>query len=164
MRQRSLLSLLPLALVTAAALEAAASPAAAPAQPSYERTSSGTRWLEGASGLAIKMLVEEENLGSGEVEVGEITFPAGSQGQAHRHQAIEIFYVLSGTMEHVVNGEPHRLGPGMVAMVKPGDDVAHRVLSEEPVRALVIWAPGGEAERLASFFRSRPLVLEPEQE
>ena len=35
----------------------------------------------------------------------------------------------------------------------------HRVLSDEPVRALVIWAPGGEAQRIARFFRDTTTSL-----
>lgn len=124
----------------------------------YERATSGTRVLEGGSGLEIKLLVEEANLGSGEVEIGEITFPAGmSPSRGHRHGAIEIFYVLSGTLDHVVNGASHELTEGMVGIVKPGDDVIHRVVGDEPVRALVIWAPGGEVERIAPGFQERPI-------
>jgi quercetin dioxygenase-like cupin family protein len=123
----------------------------------YEKSTAGTRILEGRGGLIIKVLVEHSNLGSDEVEVGEITFPAGSQGGGHRHEAIEIFYVLSGKMNHVVNGEAHVLGPGGVAIVKPGDTVSHEVVGDEPVKALVIWAPGGEAERIASVFEVRPI-------
>ena len=123
----------------------------------YEESTKGTRWLEGRGGLKIKVLVEAANLGSGEVELGEITFPAGSQGGDHRHGSIEIFYVLEGVMEHVVNGEVHRLEPGDVGIVKPGDSVSHRVEGDQPVRALVIWAPGGEAERIAGGFSQRPI-------
>lgn len=135
------------------------SPSASVAQAAeeYERSGRGTRVLAGQNGFAIEMLVEASNLGSSEVEVGRVTFPAGSRGGAHLHGSIEIFYVLSGVMEHVVNGEAHRIEPGDVAIVKPGDRVEHRVLSDEPVEALVIWAPGGEAERIAPFFTEVPV-------
>ena len=123
----------------------------------YEKATEGTRILEGAGGLSIKVLVEQSNLGSAEVEVGEITFPAGSQGRDHLHQAIEIFYVISGQMNHVVNGTDHVLGPGEVAIVKPGDTVSHKVVGEEEVKALVIWAPGGEADRIARGFKVKPI-------
>ncbi len=125
----------------------------------YERSTVGTRWLESQSGTTIKLLVEEANLGGSEVEIGEITFPGGPRppGQGHLHTSIEIFYILSGTMNHVVNGESHILEPGMVGIVRPGDTVAHGVSSEEPVRALVIWAPGGEAGRIAPYFDERPV-------
>ena len=132
---------------------------AAPAlQQAYQPATEGTRYLESRNGqLVIKVLVEEANLGSGEVEIAEITFPAGSQGGDHRHGSIEIFYVLSGTLEHVVNGESHLVGPGQVGIVKPGDAVAHRVPGDEPVEALVIWAPGGETARIAAGFNERPI-------
>ena len=142
-----------LSAVTVCSLAATA--AAQP--PEYQKSVSGTRLLKGAGGLVIKMLVEESNLGGSELEVGEITFPAGSQGGEHLHQSIEVFYVLSGVMGHVVNGESHRLEPGMVGIVRPGDRVAHKVLSDTPVRAVVIWAPGGEASRIARFFEVEPL-------
>ena len=127
-------------------------------QLGYEPATDGTRYLESRNGqLVIKVLVEEANLGSGEVEIAEITFPAGSQGGGHRHGAIEMFYVLSGTLEHVVNGESHMIEPGQVGIVKPGDTVGHRVPGDEPVKALVIWAPGGEVERIAQNFNQRPI-------
>ncbi|MEE8156003.1 MAG: cupin domain-containing protein, partial [Phycisphaerales bacterium] len=81
----------------------------------YEASSRGTRLLEGGNGFAIKMLVERSNLGGGEVEIGEITFPVGS-GQSRRghvHGTVEIFYVLSGELDHIVNDQSHILTPGM---------------------------------------------------
>lgn len=125
----------------------------------YAPSTSGTRIFQSRqSGLTIKMLVEAANLGSADVEIGEITFPAGADApQGHRHGSIEIFYVLSGVLEHVVNDETHRLEPGMVGIVRPGDAVIHRVPGDEPVRALVMWAPGGEAARLERFFEVVPI-------
>lgn len=107
--------------------------------------------------LVIKVLVEEENLGSGEVELGEIEFPPDYRGGGHRHGSIEIFYILSGTMNHVVNGTPHLLTPGTVGVVRPEDTVSHEVVGGEAVRALVIWAPGGEVDRLREVFDERPV-------
>jgi quercetin dioxygenase-like cupin family protein len=124
---------------------------------SYSISGKGTRILEGAGGLTIKMLVEGTNLGGDEVEVGEITFPGLSPGGGHVHETNEIFYVLSGKMEHIVNGESAILEPGMVGIVRKGDTVSHKILSEEPCKALVIWAPGGEADRLAQFFEVKPI-------
>ena len=126
----------------------------------YEKATQGTRWLESAnSDLTIKILVEASNLGSAEVEIGEITFPPGPPvpGEGHLHGSIEIFYILSGELDHIVNGESHVLTPGMVGIVRPGDRVKHQVNSSTPVKALVIWAPGGEVERLARFFQERPV-------
>ena len=124
---------------------------------SYDRASRGTRILEGGSGFSIKVLVERSVLGGTEVEVGEITFPPGSgaSGRGHVHQKVEIFYVLSGELDHIVNGESHLLTPGMVGIVRPGDEVVHHVPGDEPVKAIVIWAPGGELDRIAPNLRER---------
>ncbi|MDX1579141.1 MAG: cupin domain-containing protein [Gemmatimonadota bacterium] len=128
-------------------------------QASYEPATSGTRWLVGGNGFSIKLLVEASNLGGEEVELGEVTFPvgAGARGGGHVHGRVEIFYILSGTFDHIVNGEAHRLTPGMVGIVRPGDEVIHRVVGDEPVRALVVWAPAGEADRIAGGFEVRPI-------
>ena len=125
--------------------------------PDYAISGQGTRILEGPNGLTIKMLVEATNFGGSEVEIGEITFPGKSPGGDHVHGTNEIFYVLSGKMEHIVNGESSILDPGMIGIVRKGDTVSHKILSDEPVKALVIWAPGGEAERLAQFFTVKPI-------
>ena len=132
-------------------------PAVSQDVPDYSISGRGTRILEGANGLTIKILVEEANLGGSEVEIGEITFPGKSPGGDHLHETNEIFYMLSGKMEHIVNGESAVLVPGMIGIVRKGDTVSHKILSDEPVRALVIWAPGGEAERLAQFFTVKPI-------
>jgi len=123
----------------------------------YERSGHGLRVFENADGVAITMLVEAANLGGSEVEIGRIVIPAGYGSAAHVHGANEVFYVLSGEMEHVVNGESYLIRPGMVAIVRAGDEVVHRVPDGAPCEALVVWAPGGEAERLAQRFTVKPL-------
>jgi quercetin dioxygenase-like cupin family protein len=132
-------------------------PAGAQQADGYARASTGVREVTLASGTVIKMLLDASNLGSDEIEVGEITFPAVSSPTAgHRHGATEIFYVIEGVLGHVVNGVEHRLEPGMVGVVKPADEVMHRVLVA-PVRAVVIWVPGGEGSRVQPAERWRPL-------
>lgn len=129
----------------------------------YDAASHGVARMDGPGGVKIKLLVDKSNLGGGEFELGEITFPAtNKKGIPHRHGQVELFYVLSGRLGHTVNGELHVIEPGMVGIVRPEDTVAHSVESDEPVRALVIWAPGGEAERMVSsgIFRSTPLEEE----
>ena len=134
--------------------------ATATAQDStYRRSSSGTRVLENDTGTSIKILVENTVLAGTGVEVAEATMPvgAGSGPASHRHGSTEIIYVLSGELDHVVNGEAHRLTAGMVGIVKPSDTVIHRVVGQSPVKVLLIWAPGGEVDRLAQRFRQRPI-------
>jgi quercetin dioxygenase-like cupin family protein len=115
--------------------------------------------LENDAGVSIKVLVEKAVLGDSSVEIAEATLPVG-QGAgpvSHRHGSTELIYVVSGELDHVVNGEPHRLTAGMVGIVKPSDTVIHRVVGQTPVKMLLIWAPGGEVERLAARFRQRPI-------
>ncbi len=119
----------------------------------YDPAPGVTRTLKAPSGLEIRVRVEPDVLGGDEVELAEITFPPGSDpSRGHVHGSTEIFYVLDGVLDHEVNGKSHRLEPGGVGIVRPGDQVIHRVLSDGPVRALVIWAPGGEVARLVPAF------------
>jgi hypothetical protein len=37
----------------------------------------------------------------------------------------------------------------MAGVVKPEDEIMHRVLSSTPVKAVVLWVPGGEGNRIA---------------
>jgi uncharacterized cupin superfamily protein len=139
------------AALTAAVLAVILTASAAQAQTSerYARSSTGTRQVTLGSGTVIKMLLDASNLGGTEIEVAEITFPAGSNPSGgHRHGATEIFYIVEGVLGHVVNGVEHRLEPGMAGMVRPEDEVMHRVL-EGPVKAVVLWVPGGEGDRIA---------------
>jgi quercetin dioxygenase-like cupin family protein len=154
-------SLISLAAAATARARQPAQPGAAAAAPSsYTPASQGTRWLEGP-GVAIKVLVEASNFGGSEVEVAEIVLQPGGSAATHRHGSHELIYVLEGTLDHVVNGETHRLEPGMVGVVKQGDTVAHKVASTGPVKAVLVWAPGGEADRLAKMFEARPVEATP---
>jgi quercetin dioxygenase-like cupin family protein len=120
--------------------------------PSQDMSLSGHVY-ESPGGTRIRMLLEEANLGGNEVEIGEITFPPGVNSGEHLHGATEIFYVLSGELEHVVDGKSHLLKPGMLGFVRPPAKVNHIVNSKEPTRALVIWAPGGEAHRIVDRWK-----------
>jgi len=96
----------------------------------------------------LKLLLDETALGGKELEMAEIIFAAGSVDEKHQHGSVEIFYVLSGTFGHEVNGELHWLTPGMVGVVRPGDTVRHIAPKDRDVKVLVIWTPTGEAKRI----------------
>lgn len=114
----------------------------------YAPASHGTRELA-LGGVTIRMLADASNLARDDIEVGELNLPvAYGEGAAHAHGSLELFYVVDGVLGHEVNGTMHRLEPGMLGFVKPGDQVRHAVLSTVPVKAVVIWVPGGEADRL----------------
>jgi quercetin dioxygenase-like cupin family protein len=122
--------------------------AAAVSAAGYSAESRGTRKLVHGP-VWIKMLADASNLGRDDIEVGELFLPVEyGEGDAHQHGSLEIFYVVEGVLGHEVNGTAHRLEPGMLGFVKPGDAVRHAVLTDVPVRALVIWVPGGESGRL----------------
>src|SRR3954470_13225066 len=69
------------------------------------------------SGTTLRLMLDESNVGP-DVTVGEIVFPPNLDSGDHKHDAIEIFYVLSGELEHVVNGKSEILKPGMAGYVK----------------------------------------------
>lgn len=145
--------------VTLILLAAMAGAASAQDTASYKRSSNGTRVLENDAGTTIKILVERSVLGDTGIEIAEATLPvgAGAGPASHRHGSAEMIYVIAGELDHVVNGTAYRLTPGMVGIVKPSDTVIHRVVGSTPVKVLLIWAPGGEVERLAQRFRQRPI-------
>lgn len=116
----------------------------------YEISSNGLgTYANPSRSFTLKRLLDSANFGGAELDIAELTFGPDYQGRVHTHQPIEIFYVLSGRLRHVVNGVAADLEPGMIGVVRPGDQVEHIVLSKEPLRMLVIWVPGGLAERLA---------------
>ena len=108
------------------------------------------------SGTEIELLLSESNLGGGELQIGEITFPPGVNSGDHLHGATEVFYVLEGELEHVVDGVSQMLGPGDLGFVRPPSEVNHITAPDgPPVRALVIWAPGGEGTRIVGNWERR---------
>ena len=108
-------------------------------------TSEPLRESPASNPILFKILVDAANLGGEETRIAELTFPAGYSGQGHLHDAIEIFYVLSGRFGHEVNGQAGILEPGDIGIVRPGDTVAHSVPGDEPAVVLTVWLPGGTA-------------------
>ena len=116
----------------------------------YAYATIGTRqfqWDTDSGPAWIKILVEASNLGSDGAEIGEIFFPPGYEGRSHFHE-LEIFYVLEGELDHIVNGVSNILKPGMVGIVRYPDQVVHKTHSEDGVRVLVIWPLGNEVKGL----------------
>ena len=101
-------------------------------------------------GTQVEVLFDGGSRGVG-VDVGVITFPAGNNSGNHEHPQTEIFYMLDGELEHVVNGEREILEPGMLGHVKPPNLVNHITdPNGSSTRAVVIWAPSGGVARIAS--------------
>ena len=106
------------------------------------------------SGTTLRLVLDSTNVGK-EISVGEITFPPNSDSGDHAHGAIEIFYVLSGELEHVVNGASQILKPGMVGYVKPPDKIRHKT-GPAGAKAVVMWVPGIEGSKIASRWTKEP--------
>ncbi len=107
-----------------------------------------------ATGSVLRLLLSDANLGS-EVSMGEITFPPNSDSGDHQHGAIEILYVLSGTLEHSVNGKTQILTAGMVGYVKPPDKIRHKT-GADGAKVLVTWVPGEEANKIVARWKKEP--------
>ena len=121
----------------------------------YKQETAGVRDFK-LGATSVKVLIDSTTLGGGELEMAHLTFAPGQTPRSHAHRRVEVLYVLSGELDHVVNGVSHVLKPGMAGIVRPGDQVMHRVPGSDSVKVLVIWAPGGELARIAPPQPSRP--------
>lgn len=100
----------------------------------------------------MRILMDRTAFDGDELEIAEITFAMNSDSGEHVHGATETFYVIDGELEHVVNGKSVTLTAGMIGTVRPPDKVRHKT-GPKGARALVIWAPAGEAARIASHWK-----------
>jgi len=105
-------------------------------------------------GSTLRLILDDTNLGA-EISVGELTFPPNTDSGDHAHGAIEILYVLSGELEHVVNGKSMILKPGMAGYVKPPDKIRHKT-GPAGAKVLVMWVPGAEANKIVSRWTKEP--------
>ena len=106
------------------------------------------------TGATLKLLLDDSNVGP-EVSIGELTFPPNADSGEHAHGAIEMFYVLSGELEHVVNGKSFILGPGMTGYVRPPDKIRHKT-GAAGAKVVVVWIPGDEARKIAARWKKEP--------
>lgn len=65
------------------------------------------------------MLLDGRTLVGSELEIGEMTFQPGMDSGEHAHPVVEAFYVISGTLDHVVNGKPR---PNATGRLVSGSD------------------------------------------
>lgn len=103
-------------------------------------------------GTTLRMLMDQEMFQGTELEVGELIFAPNTDSGDHVHGSTETFYVLEGELEHIVNGQSIKLTTGMIGTVRPPDKVRHKTAGAG-ARALVMWAPAGEAARVTSRWK-----------
>jgi len=106
------------------------------------------------TGTTLRLMLDESNVGP-EVTVGEIIFPANSDSGDHKHGATEMFYIVTGELEHIVNGKSQILKVGMAGYVKPPDAVRHKT-GPAGAKAVVIWVPGDEGKKIAARWKKEP--------
>jgi quercetin dioxygenase-like cupin family protein len=106
------------------------------------------------SGTTLRLMLDESNVGS-EVTLGEMVFPPNQDSGDHQHGAIEMFYVVSGELEHVVNGTSQFLKAGMAGFVKPPDKVRHKT-GPAGAKVVVVWVPGEEGKKIAARWKKEP--------
>jgi quercetin dioxygenase-like cupin family protein len=112
-------------------------------------------FTEPQSKSQIKVLIDEQLGGTKDVTIAELTIPPGVDVPDHVHQSTEIFYILSGELEQTSDGKVQKLTAGMACLVPANSTTHHKVTSKEPVRALVIWAPGGEEKRITERWEKK---------
>jgi mannose-6-phosphate isomerase-like protein (cupin superfamily) len=90
----------------------------------------------------------------GEFTLLEQVIPAGAGPPAHVHERqAEGFYVLSGELELMVGVDQDivRAGPGCAVWVPKATRHAFRVVSDEDVRCLNFYSPGGFDDHLPYY-------------
>jgi quercetin dioxygenase-like cupin family protein len=105
-------------------------------------------------GTTLRLILDERNVGA-DASVGEMVFPPNTDSGDHTHGAIEMFYVISGELTHIVNGKSQILTPGMAGFVKPPDTVRHKT-GPAGAKVVVMWVPGAEAGRIAARWKKEP--------
>lgn len=98
---------------------------------------------------AVVSIVADGTMTGGVVTVTEIDAPPSYENNLHTHPPSELFYVLHGEMMLYVNQQPNHLTEGMTGFVPANTPHGFRVVGDDPLRVLAIFAPAG----MADFFR-----------
>jgi quercetin dioxygenase-like cupin family protein len=93
-------------------------------------------------GTVNRRLIGPETVGARQVEVLLGTLERGGAALPHAHPGLEqVCYVLEGRGRAAVGGEERELGPGDCCFFPADAEHLFEVVSEEPVKVLVIYAP-----------------------
>ena len=94
------------------------------------------------TGTVNRRLIGAENVGASQLEVVLGVVEKGKGALPHAHPGIEqVCYMLEGRARAEVAGEACELGPGDCCFFPAGMPHVFTVVSEEPVRVLVIYSP-----------------------
>jgi quercetin dioxygenase-like cupin family protein len=120
--------------------------------PRFVHPAQATTYIEPQSKSQLTVLIDEKLGGTKDVSIADLVIPAGVDVPDHVHQSTEIFYILSGELEQTSEGKVQKLTAGMACVVPANTTTHHKVTSKKPVHALVIWAPGGEEQRVTEHW------------
>jgi len=99
------------------------------------------RWNRGKT---LRLVDEEDGAQNLDVHVNLINVDSGP-GPTHYHaQAENVYIVLEGEVEAIVEGKKYRLGPGDVAFIPPGVRHAAGNCGDTLARVIEIYAPAGQ--------------------
>jgi quercetin dioxygenase-like cupin family protein len=94
------------------------------------------------TGTVNRRLIGAGNVGANKLEVVLGVIEKGKGALPHSHPGIEqVCYLLEGRARAEVGGEVCELGPGDCCFFPPGLQHVFTVISDEPVKVLVIYAP-----------------------
>jgi quercetin dioxygenase-like cupin family protein len=94
------------------------------------------------TGTVNRRLIGPETVGARQLEVVLGKVEKGKGAQPHSHPGIEqVCYILEGRARAEVAGETMELGPGDCCFFPADAPHVFTVISDEPVKVLVIYAP-----------------------
>jgi quercetin dioxygenase-like cupin family protein len=109
-------------------------------------------WMLGGL-YEVKVTAEETN---GAMTIMQMTMPPGMGPPPHTHPGSETVYVLDGQLRYHIGDATHEGAAGSVFHIPAGTMERFEPTGEEPLRVLVVYAPGG----MERFFAE---VAEPAQ-
>ena len=93
------------------------------------------------------LLGPKAHLKSDEGHIGLLELAPGTDYPAHIHPWPEAYYIVNGSAECVWGEDKFTAEPGTTIYAPPNTSHAMKVISEEPVLAIIFgWAPGGRKE------------------
>jgi mannose-6-phosphate isomerase-like protein (cupin superfamily) len=102
-----------------------------------------TRPMRYDRGTQIRLFGEETGAANVDVHINVINVDSGS-GPYHYHERAEnVYIVLEGQVEAVVEGKRYVLGKDDVAFIPPGLRHSAGTTGDVPARAIEIYAPSG---------------------
>lgn len=98
---------------------------------------------------AVITIVVDGTTTDGALTVTVIDAPPDYENNLHSHPPNELFYVVDGEMTVYVDEEPYHLTSGMAGFVPGNRPHGFRVVGDDTLHVLAIFAPAG----MADFFR-----------